>query len=100
MKKITLFLFLITFCLLHLHSQDIDLDKMMDDEIKNEYIRNAFKSSRVINAHSMEMLGQGVLDFRILHRFGLVNGGLRELFGLDQATMRFGFDYAPHKILQ
>jgi hypothetical protein len=40
----------------------------------------------------MEMIGKGVLDFRILHRFGQINGGFRELFGLDQASMRFGFD--------
>jgi hypothetical protein len=42
---------------------------------------------------SMEMLGAGVLDFRILHRFGSVKGGIKEMFGLDQATMRMSFDY-------
>ncbi len=34
-----------------------------------------------------------VLDFRISHRFGYVNGGWYELWGLDQASMRMGFDY-------
>src|ERR1044072_200782 len=60
---------------------------------KKEFVRNAFKSSRVINGHSMELIGKGVLDVRILHRFGPVNGGVSELFGLDQASMRLGFDY-------
>jgi opacity protein-like surface antigen len=41
----------------------------------------------------MEMLRPGVLDFRILHRFGNINQGLSEFFGLDQATIRLGLDY-------
>jgi hypothetical protein len=41
----------------------------------------------------MEMLRPGVLDFRILHRFGNVNQGISEFFGLDQATIRLGLDY-------
>lgn len=53
----------------------------------------AFKSTRVINAHSMEMLAKGSLDLRILHRFGLVNNGIEDMFGLDQASMRLGVDY-------
>ena len=60
---------------------------------KKEYVTSAFKSSRVINGHSMELLGKGVLDVRILHRFGRINDGVSELFGLDQASMRLGFDY-------
>jgi hypothetical protein len=38
--------------------------------IKKEFVNNAFKSSRVINGHSMEFIGKGVMDVRILHRFG------------------------------
>jgi hypothetical protein len=41
----------------------------------------------------MEFLGKGVLDVRILHRFGEVNSGISSLFGLDQASMRIGLDY-------
>jgi len=64
-----------------------------EDKPKREGVFNAFKSSRVIMSHSMEMLRPGVLDFRILHRFGLINQGVSELFGLDDATIRLGFDY-------
>lgn len=64
-----------------------------DDKKKKEYVTNAFKSTRVVNGHSMEFLGKGVMDVRILHRFGPVNSGVNNLFGLDQANMRFGFDY-------
>jgi len=56
-------------------------------------VRNAFKGTRVINGHSIEMLREGVLDFRILHRFGPLSLGAYQLFGLDQASMRIGFDY-------
>jgi len=60
---------------------------------EREYVTSAFKSSRVINGHSMEFIGKGVLDVRILHRFGYVNEGAYTLFGLDEASMRLGFDY-------
>ncbi len=78
----------------------VDLLSMVDKgDNPKEYVKNAFKSSRVVNGHSMEFIGKGVLDVRILHRFGLVNSGFSNLFGLDQATMRFGFDYGILKNL-
>lgn len=69
------------------------LDEIADSTNKTEKISGAFKSTRVINAHSTEMLGKGDLDVRILHRFGMLNQGVKQLFGLDQASMRLGFDY-------
>jgi hypothetical protein len=75
-------------------AQPDDLLALVDKgEKPKEYINNAFKSSRVINGHSMEFIGKGVLDVRILHRFGDINTGFENLYGLDQASMRFGFDY-------
>lgn len=64
-----------------------------------EKVTGAFKSTRVINNHSMEMLAPGNLDVRILHRFGYINNGISELFGLDDASMRMGFDYGLTKDL-
>ncbi len=60
---------------------------------KKERVTNAFKSTRVINGHSMEFLSPGTMDFRILHRFGQIDKGYKNLFGLDQASMRMGFDF-------
>ena len=75
-------------------AQDDLLKGLADDKPKKEFVYNAFKSSRVIMSQSMEMLRPGVLDFRILHRFGRVNGGAYEFFGLDgPATVRLGLDY-------
>jgi uncharacterized beta barrel domain-containing protein DUF5777 len=99
MKKV-FWILLMTGFFIQVKSQD-DLLSLLDkkEEKKKEYISNAFKSTRVINGHSMEFLGKGVLDVRILHRFGTINSGFNNLFGLDQASMRFGFDYGISKRL-
>lgn len=78
-------------------TDDTDLLSLLEDEPVTEYVTNAFKSPRVINSHSMEMLAPGTMDFRILHRFGRVNQGYYQLFGLDQASMRMGFDFGLTK---
>lgn len=76
-------------------AQEVDLLKMLGEEKQEtEQVKNAFKSTRVIMGHSTEMLAAGVLDFRILHRFGKVNEGAYEMFGLDKASIRLGLDYA------
>lgn len=74
-------------------AQDDSMLSLLDDQISTEHITNSFKSTRVINTHSIEMLAPGTMDFRILHRFGDVSRGGYELFGLDQASMRLGFDF-------
>ncbi len=81
-------------------AQDTDLLKLVgEDKPKKEYVKYAFKSPRVINGHSMEFLNPGTMDFRILHRFGLVNQGYKNFFGMDQASMRMGFDFGVMKNL-
>jgi hypothetical protein len=71
-----------------------DLLKEAEDSLAvKEYVSGAFKSTRVINAHSVEMLAKHNLDFRIMHRFGFVSDGIKQFFGLDQASMRMSFDY-------
>ncbi len=99
--KIILLAFSLVYISCSANAQDDDLEKLLhsDNKSRKEFVRNAFKSARVVNGHSMEMLGKGVLDFRILHRFGRLDGGYHELFGLDQASMRFGFDYGISKNL-
>ena len=74
-------------------AQDDLLNLIEDSTPQKEYVTNAFKSTRVINGASVEHLGLGVLDFRISHRFGRLNGGKYQLWGLDQATIRLGLDY-------
>jgi len=57
------------------------------------YTNASFKTTRVVNGHSLENTAHGVLDFKIGHRFSPVNGGVSEFFGLDGATIRLGLDY-------
>lgn len=76
-----------------LNAQDIDLFAEKDTVKVRDITTATFKSSRVVNGQSIENVGVGVLDFKILHRFGAINQGGYELFGIDQATMRMGLDY-------
>jgi hypothetical protein len=78
--------------------QDL-LSLVPTEKPKKQFVTNAFKSTRVINSHSIEFLGKGVLDFRITHRFGPVNDGAKNLYGFDEAKTRLGLDYGVLKSL-
>jgi len=52
-----------------------------------------FKATRVINGHSVKQLKKGELDYRISHRFGRVNSGAYEFFGLDQSNIHMSLEY-------
>lgn len=82
-----------------LNAQEIDLFAEKDTAKIQDIVTATFKSSRVVNGQSIENVGVGVLDFKILHRFGAINQGGYELFGIDQATMRMGLDYGLTKRL-
>jgi len=72
-----------------------DLFDILDEETPQtkEYVTATFKGTRILNGHSVENRKKGVLEFIISHRFGRVNSGFDELFGLDQSNIRFGFEY-------
>jgi hypothetical protein len=56
-------------------------------------VEATFKSTRIINGHTVETVKKNHMDFRISHRFGRLNSGSYQLYGLDQATLRLGFEY-------
>jgi len=58
-----------------------------------EPVKGTFKTSRIINFPSVQNTPAGVLDIKISHRFGFVNGGIEQLFGLDESTIRLGAEY-------
>lgn len=72
-----------------------DLDELMNAEIKPtvDYATATFKSTRIINGHSIEQMKEKQLDFRISHRFGTLNSGLYGLFGLDESHIHFSLEY-------
>lgn len=84
-------------CVLMAQDGSNDLSKLLDETIANQdetrYATASFKTTRLINGHSSEQVHAGVLDMRISHRFGAVNGGLYDFFGLDNATMRLALEY-------
>ncbi len=83
----------LSFCASPLFAQDDLLKLLGEEETGPTYATASFKSTRVINGHSLENTARGVLDFRISHRFGYVNSGVDGFFGLDDATIRLGLDY-------
>lgn len=58
-----------------------------------EKVYQHFKCTRIINLQSVESLRPGVMELKILHRFGAVTEGASQLWGLDQATMRIALEY-------
>jgi hypothetical protein len=52
-----------------------------------------FKGTRLINGHSVETVRGQSLDFLIQHRFGRLNSGAENFFGLDEAIIRLGLEY-------
>jgi opacity protein-like surface antigen len=65
-----------------------DIDQLLQDAAgsSTEYATATFKSTRIINGHSIERMPNGQLDVRISHRFGQLNSGSYELWGLDQSA--------------
>ena len=89
-----LFLFITPFTYTQEPEEEEDLLSLLgEEEEETNYVTAAFKTTRVINLHSIENPGSGVLDIKISHRFGFLNGGIYELFGLDASTIRIGGDY-------
>jgi len=73
------------------------LENEASDKDATNYTSATFKTTRLVNGHTVENAAKGVLDVKISHRFGTVNKGAYELFGLDNATMRMGLDYGVSK---
>ncbi|MFN8240503.1 MAG: DUF5777 family beta-barrel protein [Bacteroidales bacterium] len=66
---------------------------MLTSLVKSQEPVNIFNSTRTGLVQSADPVGKGELQFILSHRFGDLGGGLYDMFGLDLATMRFGFDY-------
>ena len=93
MKKIsTLLLFALCFQVSGQDQELLELLSSTDDGDKG-YASATFKSTRVINGHSIETRSNGTLEFIISHRFGRINSGYDEFYGLDFSTIRLGLEY-------
>jgi hypothetical protein len=79
------------FCLLIAYASEAQVDT------ESATVENTFNTTRIINGHSNEVLGKGVLEFRVEHKFGDFSGaggGVATFFGLDNAAdIRVAFEY-------
>ncbi|MBM3404651.1 MAG: hypothetical protein FJY10_07145 [Bacteroidetes bacterium] len=76
-------------------SQDDLMSLLGDDQPQREFAYAAFKSSHLILGQSIEMPSPGDMNFWVSHHFGHINSGFENFYGLDQAFIRFGFEYTP-----
>jgi hypothetical protein len=78
-------------------TQDTTLLQQLEDSMQEQWHEDlstgTFKATQIINTPTIEAPGKNNLQFLIMHRFGRVNEGAYALFGLDNATIRFGLDY-------
>lgn len=59
----------------------------------DDYTYATFKATRIITGHSIENVKSDELEFRIAHRFGRVNSGASDFFGLDVSTIYLDLNY-------
>jgi hypothetical protein len=92
MKKI---IYTIFAGLLSVSAYSQNLDSLMNTMTTEEpnYATATFKATRIINTHSVEQLKKKHLDFRIHHRFGLINSGAYNFWGLDNGRIFLGLEY-------
>ena len=94
MTSARIFFFVFSLSSLSAFAQDDLLSQLQkEDSTGSHPVAATFKSTRGVNGQSIETMKKNHLDFRISHRFGTLNSGAYNLFGLDAATMRMGFEY-------
>jgi len=72
-----------------------DLLNLLDQEITPERIPvdATFKSTRVINCHSIERMQAKDLELHISHRFGPISSGFTDFYGLDESSSYISLEY-------
>lgn len=86
---------LFLFCGFSSKSQLDEMEALLEDEMPDriDYTTATFKATRIISAHSVERMNKHEFDFRVAHRFGKINSGWYDAFGLDMASTNFRLDY-------
>jgi hypothetical protein len=68
----------------------LSLDDIPAERVK---VKEAFNGTHIIYSQSTNMLERNRLGMIIGHRFGKINEGAFNAYGLDQGFMRIGFEY-------
>jgi hypothetical protein len=69
------------------------LNNSMSSAANTGYVTGTFKALYIVNMKTIEAPAAGALNVEIQHRFGTINTGAYNLWGLDFATLRLGLDY-------
>lgn len=86
--------FLLLFIYQLLPAQDDLLNQLEKEESKTKTdVIGTFHGTRLVNGHSTETKHRGELEFIVTHRFGTLNSGSYELWGLDNSAIRLGLEY-------
>jgi hypothetical protein len=99
MKKIILIAFALIFNSSLIAQSDMDLLEQ-DGKKTRDPVLATFKGTRLVNFHTNENPGKRTLEFRISHRFGVINDNSTNspaynAFGLDGgASIRLGLEYS------
>tara|TARA_B110000438_G_scaffold278440_1_gene302014 strand:- start:512 stop:1372 length:861 start_codon:yes stop_codon:yes gene_type:complete len=80
------------FCYSYVCFSQNDLLSLIDNNT-TEYSNYIFKGTKVVNSESVEMPNNGVLQFMIQHRFGTLNSGFYNFYGLDNSQVRMSLAY-------
>jgi hypothetical protein len=96
-RELPLFIFFLLTISLSFHNLSAQDDLLKELEQSKppdiDYTYQTFKGTRLVNGQSVETKAKGTLEFIFAHRFGAVNSGFSEMFGLDEAHTRLGLEY-------
>lgn len=93
--------FFLLFTFVHFsYSQEDLLDELEEDTVVDKTVSATFEGLKIINIESTKTAGKGDFYFLIAHRFGSFKSGIKDLFGLDEATIKFSFFYGLSDRLQ
>ncbi|MFP2997278.1 DUF5777 family beta-barrel protein [Spongiivirga sp. MCCC 1A20706] len=90
MKKLVFILLIIPSFII---AQDDLLNEIDTYDASDEFETAAFKGLKIVNFESTKMVSKKELYFVVSHRFGSIETGIKDFFGLDQAVTRLNFIY-------
>ncbi|WP_396181966.1 DUF5777 family beta-barrel protein [Flavobacterium sp.] len=89
-KKITFLFCVLPFLMVAQDDLLKEIDTISD---ANEFEVAAFKSLKIVNLEATKLAAKGDLYLVIAHRFGYLDKGFEDFFGLDEANTRIQFVY-------
>lgn len=90
-KKTILTAILLAFPIVSIAQEDLLSE--IDSTATNVVVESAFKSLKIVNLESTKLVAKGDIYFIVAHRFGFIDKGFDDFFGLDNANTQLKFSY-------